>query len=119
MFSRYKEDVFPGNHSSVWGSWWHAGRWGYRCCHATARNAWCTGEAGVRAEAEKEARMERNVERREAEREAKKDREGGEGAGAGAGASGAAKGQGRDMYGRELTLDEEVDPGKLKEALER
>ena len=24
--SRYEEDVFPGNHTSVWGSYWDAGR---------------------------------------------------------------------------------------------
>lgn len=45
--SRYEEDVFPGNHTSVWGSWWHEGRWGYACCHQTSRNAYCTGLAGI------------------------------------------------------------------------
>ena len=34
--SKYKEDVFPLNHSSVWGSWWNKTLgWGYACCHAT------------------------------------------------------------------------------------
>lgn len=44
--SRYEEDVFPGNHSSVWGSFWRDGRWGYACCHAMERGAYCAGEAG-------------------------------------------------------------------------
>ena len=49
--SRYEEDVFPGNHTSVWGSWFEVGtkQWGYACCHATARGAYCLGEAGRRA----------------------------------------------------------------------
>ncbi|KAJ1978373.1 mRNA splicing protein [Dimargaris cristalligena] len=41
--SKYEEDVFPGNHASVWGSYWVDGKWGYQCCHATMRNAYCTG----------------------------------------------------------------------------
>lgn len=45
--SRYEEDVHPGNHTSVWGSWWHDGRWGYACCHQTTHNAYCTGQAGI------------------------------------------------------------------------
>lgn len=41
--SKYEEDVHPGNHTSVWGSWWHDGQWGYACCHQTIKNAYCTG----------------------------------------------------------------------------
>ena len=47
--SRYEEDVFPGNHTSVWGSYWSAGRWGYKCCHSFIKNSYCTGEAGKNA----------------------------------------------------------------------
>jgi len=32
--SKYEEDVFPNNHKSVWGSYWHNGRWGFKCCHS-------------------------------------------------------------------------------------
>jgi pre-mRNA-processing factor SLU7 len=32
--SKYEEDVFPNNHSSVWGSYWDNGKWGYKCCHS-------------------------------------------------------------------------------------
>ena len=42
--SRYAEDVYPGNHSSVWGSYWDAGRWGYKCCHSFIKQSYCTGK---------------------------------------------------------------------------
>lgn len=42
--SKYAEDVFPGNHASVWGSYYTKGRWGYKCCHQTTRSAYCTGK---------------------------------------------------------------------------
>eukprot|EP00730_Choanoeca_flexa_P015320 TRINITY_DN7013_c0_g1_i3.p1 TRINITY_DN7013_c0_g1~~TRINITY_DN7013_c0_g1_i3.p1 ORF type:complete len:573 (+),score=178.86 TRINITY_DN7013_c0_g1_i3:58-1776(+) len=51
--SRYEEDVHPGNHTSVWGSFWSQGRWGYACCHSTERNSYCTGAAGRQARAAK------------------------------------------------------------------
>ncbi|ORY84820.1 Pre-mRNA splicing Prp18-interacting factor-domain-containing protein, partial [Protomyces lactucae-debilis] len=42
--SRYQEDVLKNGHSSVWGSWFDAKTfsWGYRCCHNTLENAYCT-----------------------------------------------------------------------------
>lgn len=36
--------VFPGNHSSVWGSFYSptTGNWGFACCHSTIKNSyWC------------------------------------------------------------------------------
>ncbi|KAK5053163.1 hypothetical protein LTR84_002137 [Exophiala bonariae] len=47
--SKYAEDVFTNNHSSVWGSWWRNFTWGYACCHSTVKNSYCTGDAGKRA----------------------------------------------------------------------
>eukprot|EP00201_Polytomella_parva_P021530 CAMPEP_0175042336 /NCGR_PEP_ID=MMETSP0052_2-20121109/2500_1 /TAXON_ID=51329 ORGANISM="Polytomella parva, Strain SAG 63-3" /NCGR_SAMPLE_ID=MMETSP0052_2 /ASSEMBLY_ACC=CAM_ASM_000194 /LENGTH=529 /DNA_ID=CAMNT_0016305123 /DNA_START=67 /DNA_END=1653 /DNA_ORIENTATION=+ len=44
--SKYDEDVCINNHSSVWGSWWSEGQWGYSCCHSTIRNSYCIGKAG-------------------------------------------------------------------------
>jgi len=41
--SRYEEDVYPNNHTSVWGSYWEDGRWGYACCHQFIKNSYCTG----------------------------------------------------------------------------
>ena len=42
--SIYEEDVFTNNHTSVWGSYWSDGQWGYRCCHSLVKNSYCTGD---------------------------------------------------------------------------
>ena len=47
--SKYEEDAYPLNHTSVFGSWWHDGVWGYACCHATLRAAYCGGQAAIDA----------------------------------------------------------------------
>lgn len=60
--SRYEEDVHPGNHTSVWGSFWRDGEWGYACCHQFVKNAYCTGLAGERAAELSLAAQERNLE---------------------------------------------------------
>ncbi|KAJ4286288.1 mRNA splicing protein [Kalmusia sp. IMI 367209] len=44
--SKYPEDVYINNHTSVWGSWWANFKWGYACCHSTVKNSYCTGKAG-------------------------------------------------------------------------
>lgn len=44
--SKYEEDVYPNNHTTVWGSYWHNGQWGYKCCHSFVKGSYCTGEAG-------------------------------------------------------------------------
>lgn len=41
--SKYVEDVFENEHTTVWGSYWRAHRWGYACCHSLVRNSYCTG----------------------------------------------------------------------------
>ncbi|CAL2043303.1 unnamed protein product [Caenorhabditis brenneri] len=48
--SCFKEDVFPQNHISVFGSFWREGNWGYKCCHQFVRNSYCTGKQGIEAE---------------------------------------------------------------------
>ncbi|KAF8796908.1 pre-mRNA-splicing factor SLU7-like [Argiope bruennichi] len=47
--SKYEEDVFVNNHTSVWGSFWHDFQWGYKCCHSFIKNSYCTGSAGKEA----------------------------------------------------------------------
>jgi len=49
--SKYEEDVFHNNHTSVWGSYFdlRTMSWGYACCHLMTRNSICTGEAGKQA----------------------------------------------------------------------
>ncbi|CAM9803457.1 unnamed protein product [Ascophyllum nodosum] len=46
--SKYEEDVFPGNHTSVWGSYFdkRSMRWGFSCCHSLTFKSYCTDEAG-------------------------------------------------------------------------
>ncbi|CAG8449152.1 7282_t:CDS:10 [Diversispora eburnea] len=41
--SKYEEDVFLNNHTSVWGSYWADGNWGYKCCRSFIKNSYCTG----------------------------------------------------------------------------
>lgn len=40
--SRFSEDIYPLNHSSIWGSYYESGNWGYSCCRQTQKNAYCT-----------------------------------------------------------------------------
>ena len=47
--SKYEEDCYANNHTSVWGSFWYNGKWGYKCCCAFVRNSYCTGDTGRKA----------------------------------------------------------------------
>lgn len=47
--SKYAEDVYINNHTSVWGSWWKNFQWGYACCHSTIKNSYCAGKEGIEA----------------------------------------------------------------------
>lgn len=44
--SIFEEDIFQNNHTTVWGSFWKAGKWGYKCCHSFIKNSYCTGTLG-------------------------------------------------------------------------
>ncbi|XP_065648390.1 pre-mRNA-splicing factor SLU7 isoform X2 [Hydra vulgaris] len=44
--SKYEEDVYLNNHTSVFGSYWNNFQWGYQCCHSFIKMSYCTGEAG-------------------------------------------------------------------------
>jgi len=44
--SKYIEDEYVQNHTSVWGSFWTNGKWGYQCCHSLVKQSYCTGDAG-------------------------------------------------------------------------
>ena len=41
--SRYAEDVYLNNHTSIFGSFWNEGKWGYKCCHSFVKNSYCRG----------------------------------------------------------------------------
>ncbi|XP_045483843.1 pre-mRNA-splicing factor Slu7-like [Harmonia axyridis] len=45
--SKYEEDVYINNHTSVWGSYWQGGQWGYKCCKSFIKNSYCLGEANL------------------------------------------------------------------------
>lgn len=47
--SKYEEEVYINNHTTVWGSYWENGKWGYKCCHSLIKNSYCTGSAGIEA----------------------------------------------------------------------
>ncbi|EGC40297.1 hypothetical protein DICPUDRAFT_25406, partial [Dictyostelium purpureum] len=42
--SKYDEDIYLNNHTSIWGSYWENGQWGFACCKQLVKNAYCTGE---------------------------------------------------------------------------
>jgi pre-mRNA-processing factor SLU7 len=42
--------VYVNNHTSVYGSWFRDGRWGYDCCHQFHKNSYCTGATGIEAD---------------------------------------------------------------------
>lgn len=50
--SKYDEDVYPGNHKSVWGSWFNLStfQWGFSCCHSYIKQSYCAGQAGIEAD---------------------------------------------------------------------
>lgn len=43
--TKYCEDEFPLNHTTVWGSYYDrsTANWGYQCCHSTLKNSYCVG----------------------------------------------------------------------------
>ncbi|RXH87291.1 hypothetical protein DVH24_028791 [Malus domestica] len=64
--SKYEEDVYVNNHTTVWGSWWKDHQWGYRCCKQVTRNSYCTGAAGIEAAEAAADLMKANIARKEA-----------------------------------------------------
>ncbi|XP_057475093.1 pre-mRNA-splicing factor SLU7-like [Actinidia eriantha] len=63
--SKYEEDVYINNHTSVWGSWWKDHQWGYKCCKQIIRNSYCTGAAGIEAAEAAADLMRANIARKE------------------------------------------------------
>jgi len=45
--SKYEEDKYLNNHTSVWGSYWENGQWGFACCRQFVKISYCTGAAGI------------------------------------------------------------------------
>nr|GMD25105.1 pre-mRNA-splicing factor SLU7-like [Ipomoea batatas] len=70
--SKYEEDVYINNHTSIWGSWWKDHQWGYKCCKQTIRSSYCTGAAGIEAAEAAGDLMRANIARKEATEDAYK-----------------------------------------------
>mmetsp|Transcript_23818 Transcript_23818/g.21676 ORF Transcript_23818/g.21676 Transcript_23818/m.21676 type:complete len:630 (-) Transcript_23818:21-1910(-) len=43
--SKYPEDIYINNHTSVWGSYYdiRSSSWGYKCCHSLIKMSYCVG----------------------------------------------------------------------------
>lgn len=39
--SKYVEDEHKFGHTSVWGSYYKEGKWGYKCCRSFDRHEYC------------------------------------------------------------------------------
>jgi pre-mRNA-processing factor SLU7 len=113
--SRFEEDVFPGNHTSVWGSFWLQGSWGFACCRSHVRASYCTGAAGRAAAADAGALMAANVAAKEARRDAA-DAEAAAAEAAGTGAAAAAVPR-RVTWGSDVPEGVALDPVKLAAAV--
>ena len=61
--SKYEEDLYLHNHTSVWGSYWEAGKWGYECCHQFVKSSYCLGAAGKNADNNVLKQIEANAEK--------------------------------------------------------
>ncbi|CAM9099279.1 unnamed protein product [Chrysoparadoxa australica] len=112
--SKYEEDVWPGNHKSIWGSFYNKGsrQWGYACCHSLTRNSYCTGAAGIEANdqaAQALANLASDptlIERQMLAAKPATERD-----------NTAAHMKRSDVYGENLAP--ELDEGKLKEAIKK
>ena len=116
--SRYEEDVLPGNHTAVWGSWFdvRSGAWGYACCRATARAAYCLGAAGAAAAAAAADDMAANLAARAAADAARRDAA--DEAAPAPRSAAPPPGAAAARWGGDAGADAELDPEKLKSALE-
>mmetsp|Transcript_11554 Transcript_11554/g.42262 ORF Transcript_11554/g.42262 Transcript_11554/m.42262 type:complete len:486 (+) Transcript_11554:173-1630(+) len=109
--SKYEEDVYPNNHTSVWGSWCVAVggkiQWGFACCHSTVKNSYCLGEAGKSAANDTEALVKENMDKLE-ERKAEN-----------AKATRPSNGVNKDIWGTDTKENLKLSKKKLREALEQ
>eukprot|EP01059_Diplonema_ambulator_P030732 TRINITY_DN5372_c0_g1_i1.p1 TRINITY_DN5372_c0_g1~~TRINITY_DN5372_c0_g1_i1.p1 ORF type:complete len:610 (+),score=188.34 TRINITY_DN5372_c0_g1_i1:275-2104(+) len=75
--SKYEEDVYRNNHTAVWGSYWNAGQWGYKCCKQTMKNSICVrktsaGNEGGEKQTDKEEEVRLAIMQKEIEAMEKK-----------------------------------------------
>ncbi|ETI33001.1 hypothetical protein F441_20174 [Phytophthora nicotianae CJ01A1] len=109
--SKYVEDAFENNHTSIWGSWFDRTEmaWGYACCHSKVRKSYCTGEDGKKAiEESKTTKTERAM---------LKIPEKSETDGSVATQAGGVISKRSEMYGENIAP--ELDEKKLKKAIKK
>mmetsp|Transcript_2999 Transcript_2999/g.5896 ORF Transcript_2999/g.5896 Transcript_2999/m.5896 type:complete len:553 (+) Transcript_2999:206-1864(+) len=105
--SKYPEDEYVNNHTQVWGSWWSQGFWGYACCRSSVKGSYCTGQAGIDAASASASLMQSNLNKKEALEQDKADR------------SVLGTEPKKVTWGTEVAENIELDPKKLKEAIEK
>lgn len=118
--SRYEEDVYLNNHTSVWGSWWKDGVWGYACCHSTVKKSYCVGQTGEGAEAAAKEQLQKNMDR--IQQAAEKPSEAGavtDGGGDQKSRSLEMKGYSSGVWGDELPEGLVLDEEKVRAAMRR
>ncbi|KAI4318030.1 hypothetical protein L6164_025842 [Bauhinia variegata] len=101
--SKYEEDVYINNHTSVWGSWWKDHQWGYKCCQQTIRNSYCTGAAGIEAAEAATDLLKENIARKAASEDTPV----------------PAEEKRLATWGTEVPADLVLDPKKLAKALKK
>ena len=108
--TKYEEDVFINNHTSVWGSYFNRTRfaWGYACCHSLVRNSYCVGAAGIAInDAANNQAIDIHQERKMLERVPQANR-----------SSASTLVMRSDIFG-ESSADATLDEAKLQEAIRR
>ncbi|KAI3877666.1 hypothetical protein MKW98_020147 [Papaver atlanticum] len=101
--SKYEEDIYINNHTTVWGSWWKDGQWGFKCCKQSIRNSYCTGAAEIEAAEAATDLMKDNIARKEAGEEK----------------PAAAEEKKLASWGTDVPEDLILDPKRLNEALKK
>ncbi|KFM27565.1 Pre-mRNA-splicing factor SLU7 [Auxenochlorella protothecoides] len=107
--SKYEEDIHPGNHTSVWGSYWKDGQWGYACCHQFVKNSYCTGKVGETAAMEAAEQLHRNMQNKVQELEAREPTSRPEG----------TQPNQMALWGTETEEGVQLDDAKLKAAIQK
>lgn len=107
--SRYPEDQLINNHTSIFGSFWKEGQWGYACCHSFVKNSFCTGAKGQLAEQEAQQALVSRTQAAEERRAAGQDA-----------SSSKPRGSGAAAWGTDIPEGTgPLDSAKVKEAMQR
>ena len=74
--SKYPENVYIHDHTSVWGSWWNEYLgWGYACCHSNTKMSNCSGTRGHELALNRETKVKKEKLRKEIEEKLKAEKD--------------------------------------------